>query len=207
VLRGFSISVVVFAVLLGLACAFAIYRTGDSRELNQSIVDATLTASAAEPAPSSASQVLDASSSPLDAQSGPATNGVDASGGQIDLYRQQARSGFLAWSGLTMAAGLAASVGWIAFAFSRAKVVHGPQGFRSAGAAWLIGFLTFAILAMAAAFIELRPLGLAVLLAPQSMITMMLLLFILGAAGYYISTALAAPKIMLPSVPLATLVR
>ena len=204
-LRGFSISIVVFAVLLAAASAFVIFRTSDSRELNQSIIDATLTASAAEPAASASAGALDASSSPLDAQSSPAANGVDATGGQMDLYRQQARSGLLAWSAITMSAGLVCSFGWIAFAFGRARQVHGPQGFRSALPAWFIGFLSFAILALMATFVELKPLGLAALLAPQAMITMVLLLFIAGSIGYYISTAISAPRIIRPSVPLATL--
>lgn len=204
-LKGLLIATGVFLVLFAIASGAIVYRTQDSRVVNQTIIDKTTNESAAPPSARASPSGADSSATALDPTAGPAASNVDSSGQELKLYLDTARTGLLAWCTMALAAGLLASIGWLAHASGRAKVVQGPLGFRSARPGWLLGLLIFFVLTFVATFVELKGLGLAAILAPEAIITTLLLCIALGSVGYYISTAVGVSKVMRPSVPLATL--
>jgi hypothetical protein len=205
VLKAFVTSVFVFVVLLGIAGAVVVYRTDDSRVLDQTILDRSMAQNADASAGAATPDAATAGGNgALDAPAPNAAASPNASNGQIDLFRAEARDGMLVWTASTLGAALLCSLAWLAHVWGVGKAASTPEDFHAARPGWLVGLLVFTLATVAAALLELNSLGLGKILAPEPKLTTLLMSFGLGVLGFYTSSALGAPVTMRRSVPLAT---
>lgn len=205
-IRSLGVAFALFLVITATGVAVIWSTTHESDVLAQSVLNQAQSALA-----STGESIVDlAAPETLD---GEVLDGFDSStdalssvSQHIETHRLRARDDLIQWFSLTMIGGLIASMVWIAFAFRRARDVHGPQGARSAAPLWWGCFLALGVAGCAVAFYILRAQGLSSIITGTMINAGFALTFALAYLYYYLSTALGAPPVIRPSVPLATLI-
>jgi hypothetical protein len=206
-IRGFGVAFALFLGVTAVGAAVIWLSTRDSSVLAQGVLNQAQSAlsSAATASATDTSGVATETGEVLDSTESVGMSEAPVSE-QIETYRIQARSDLIRWFSLTMVGGLLATFLWLAFAHRRSRNVHGPQGARSAGGLWWGGFLFCGIAGGLVALYMLRSQGLGAIVSAAMINVGFLLCFLLVALAYYLATALGAPAVMRPSVPVATLI-
>jgi hypothetical protein len=203
IVRGIVIAIVIFAAMFGVQAGVTLLQTADSGCLSRNEVNRIMKQAPSAPPTVAADTQTDADAPTPTVDSPPPTKAADTTQGQIDLEREDAKTGLLQWGGLGMIGGLVAAIIWVIFADARHREVEAAAHSVSGRPYWLAFFLIFIVAFTAAALYELQYLGLGPKLSPVTTLVQGALILILGALGYYVSTALGAPKVIRPSVPLS----
>lgn len=119
----------------------------------------------------------------------------------VQAYRDEARAGAITWWGAAALASLALALAWLLLCALRDPST--PQEARSAGPMWALGLLLVLLAAFLAGYLRLVPVSMNS--AYRIGIFSAGLLGVLLA--YLFGTALAVKASMIPSVPLASMMR
>lgn len=197
-LRSLGTALLVFVILLGIGLGAIWASALDASVLSKPYLDraqqAAAAATAAAPSPD-AGQVIDAA--PNDTAAADVT--------QLETFREDAHRKLNIWLLSAMGFGLLACWGWLLFAHGHAGKVVGPESARAAAGAWWGGLVACALGIGVASFLALQIDGVAELVSSSAAALGLGLAVALPLLGYFGGTLVGAPRIVRPSVPLATL--
>ncbi|HEY8572739.1 hypothetical protein [Phenylobacterium sp.] len=189
-IRSLGISVSIAIGALVVAAGILLWTTREPAMLNATVVDQAMRAASVAP-----------TNGALDA---PDQSSVPEATVRLDAVRQDAQKRTLLWLVYTLTGALLATCGWLIFAEKRAHTVSGVQGQRSAGGLWWALFIAAVLLLAGIAYYALRLNALADVLSGQTLQIAIIVITVATVLTYYLGTAIAAPRVMRPSVPLAT---
>jgi hypothetical protein len=184
----------VFLALAVLGFGLVSWLSGSDMILDQSVIDAATTAGAGD-------EALVASAEQVSAAGGAGTD--DVIGSSLTVYKEEAAKGLVTWLGWVVATGFLLAVVWSLLALKRQASVYGPAGQSSARRHWLILLTVYVGALIAAYMIIIAPLELWDIMDDIYFYAIVVFMALLGLAGYWIATGLAASAVMRPSVPLA----
>ena len=199
--RGFGVAFAIFLIVSLLGVGVLWMTTRDTSILSRDVLNRAQAAmaaaqqAAAEAAPPLEGEVLDAQ---------PEAPAATTNGGELEIFRVQARDDLIKWFMVTMLLGLIITFGWLGATFAKGRSVSGPLGARSMAPAWWGGLVLCGAAGAGVAIYMLRFGGLLGVLAGGT-INIGILLSLLLLIAYYLGTAFGASDVMKPSVPGATL--
>lgn len=198
-IRSLGVAFVVFLALFLAGFGVVALTTRDTDILAPRYLDQAqqLVGAAIDGLPGAEGQALDAGGDP--------DQGTANQSNQLETFRLQARNNLNLWLGAVMIGGLVVSWSWLFHAFGKAAKVVGPESARGAAPLWWGGLITGGAIVAGATLFILRSRGLAGLVTGSVVNMGLMLSFGLVLIAYYLATAIGAPPVVRPSVPLATL--
>jgi hypothetical protein len=202
--RGFGIAFAVFFSISILGVGVLWMTTRDTSILSSAVLNraqaamaaAQQTALAPPDDPALGGDVLDAQ---------PEATTTAPNGGELEVFRVQARDDLIKGFMITMLLGLTITFGWLGATYSKGRSVSGPLGARSMAPFWWGGLILCGVAGGVVAFYMLRFGGLLGMLAGGVINIGVLVSLLLLLIAYYLGTAFGISDVMKPSVPGATL--
>lgn len=187
---GLSLAIAAGVFLVAFGALWA--ATRDASMLNPSLIDEAQRASSVTVV---ASDVMDVA----------APSAAPDPGARLEAVRQDAAKRALTWLAGTVGAALAAAWLWLVMADQKGRKAAGTKGQRSAATAWWGCLALVGVAALALGYYAVKREGFAAAVAAPTLQLSILIVGLAAFVTFYLGTAVAVPRLMRPSAPLATL--